>query len=826
MRKTKGVLYIIILLMLPLWYAPSAWPIGGGGITGGGGSIKNLSDTVITTPSDNQALIYDAATGKWKNADVSSAAGGDMAESTWDADSNGAINVQKGGTNKTSWTLYSIPWASSTTVIGEIAIGTNGQCLKVNGTATGYEWGACTSTSGDMLQSVYDTNSDNVVDSAAAVAWGGVSSTPTTLGGYGITDAQGIDADLTTLAALGNWKIPYTNGSSAIQTDLGTGTANYVLISQGATAVPTWGLIGSANITDNSVAMGDIASTLTGVNDTTIWNLSPITQSEGVDEGFALPVWANVSPATTSGVHWMTWDATGHQFKVYDGGWVTIGGGGAGAPTDAQYLTMALDGTLSAERAVTATLPVRFTAASSTSAVVSIDNASATARGVVELATNAEAQAGTADGSSGPLAVTPANLVAFTGSANIATLGTVTTGTWTGTSISAAKGGTAIDTSASTGVPSISSGTWSVASTLANTLGGTGQNTSAWTGFPQVSSGTWSVDNAAAHRTAAGLAIGTNVQAWDADLDDLADGSLTVSKVATPGADTQVIYNDGGSWAGSSDFTFNKTTKVLTVTGGLTIPQDNTTSGELRLRELQSNGSDYVGFKAPDNIASSLVWTVPSADGSSNQILYTNGAGVLGWKADSTGGTPTFDAVGSGTNTTATMTVGTGGVITVSGSGAVTSTKHIGTGSTTDAVDLATGEVAGILGAANGGTGNGFTAFSGPASSTKTFTLPNANATITYTVASGTSALGTGAISSATCATVVTTSATGTATTDVIDWGFNGDPTAVTGYVPLTTGMLTIISYPTADNVNFKVCNNTSSSITPGAITLNWKVTR
>jgi hypothetical protein len=39
---------------------------------------------------------------------------------------------------------------------------------------------------------------------------------------------------------------------------------------------------------------------------------------------------------------------------------------------------------------------------------------------------------------------------------------------------------------------------------------------------------------------------------------------------------------------------------------------------------------------------------------------------------------------------------------------------------------LSTG-VTGTLGAANCGTGNGFTAFSGPASSTKTFTLPNSS---------------------------------------------------------------------------------------------------
>lgn len=93
-------------------------------------------------------------------------------------------------------------------------------------------------------------------------------------------------------------------------------------------------------------------------------------------------------------------------------------------------------------------------------------------------------------------------------------------------------------------------------------------------------------------------------------------------------------------------------------------------------------------------------------------------------------------------------------------------------------------------------------------------------------VAKGTSAMGTSAIASATCATVVTTSATGVATTDTVNASFNGDPTAVTGYVPLTTGMLTIIAYPTANNVNFKVCNNTGASITPGAITLNWNVVR
>jgi hypothetical protein len=96
----------------------------------------------------------------------------------------------------------------------------------------------------------------------------------------------------------------------------------------------------------------------------------------------------------------------------------------------------------------------------------------------------------------------------------------------------------------------------------------------------------------------------------------------------------------------------------------------------------------------------------------------------------------------------------------------------------------------------------------------------------TVTIASGTAALATAAIASAVCATAVTVTATGTATTDTLTASFNSDPTAVTGYIPATAGMLTIISYPTANAANFRVCNNTTASITPGAITLNWRVVR
>lgn len=56
----------------------------------------------------------------------------------------------------------------------------------------------------------------------------------------------------------------------------------------------------------------------------------------------------------------------------------------------------------------------------------------------------------------------------------------------------------------------------------------------------------------------------------------------------------------------------------------------------------------------------------------------------------------------------------------------------VGTAPAYGKVGLTT-HVSGILPAANGGTANGFTAFSGPTTSTKTFALPDANATILTT---------------------------------------------------------------------------------------------
>jgi len=50
------------------------------------------------------------------------------------------VPVADGGTNKSAWTQYAIPYLSAATTFGEIAIGAAGKVLAVAAGATGYEW--------------------------------------------------------------------------------------------------------------------------------------------------------------------------------------------------------------------------------------------------------------------------------------------------------------------------------------------------------------------------------------------------------------------------------------------------------------------------------------------------------------------------------------------------------------------------------------------------------------------------------------------------------------------------------------------------------------
>ena len=84
------------------------------------------------------------------------------------------------------------------------------------------------------------------------------------------------------------------------------------------------------------------------------------------------------------------------------------------------------------------------------------------------------------------------------------------------------------------------------------------------------------------------------IQGDTSDINSPADASVTPSKIANSG-----------------DFAF---------------PAD--------VRFKDADGSHYVGLQAPSTVSSNLVWSLPAADGSANQLLKTDGSGNLGWVSD------------------------------------------------------------------------------------------------------------------------------------------------------------------------------------------------
>ena len=58
---------------------------------------------------------------------------------------------------------------------------------------------------------------------------------------------------------------------------------------------------------------------------------------------------------------------------------------------------------------------------------------------------------------------------------------------------------------------------------------------------------------------------------------------------------------------------------------------------DARFREATANGTNYVGFQAPATIAADVLWTLPATDGTSAQVLSTNGSGTLSWATAASG---------------------------------------------------------------------------------------------------------------------------------------------------------------------------------------------
>ena len=109
-------------------------------------------------------------------------------------------------------------------------------------------------------------------------------------------------------------------------------------------------------------------------------------------------------------------------------------------------------------------------------------------------------------------------------------------------------------------------------------------------------------------------------------------GTIKVNKVTYKnGSDSDTDFNFKTDIVSSSDVALKAAKAGDTFTGDILIDNQK----ELRLGEPDGAGANYVGFEAPDTIASNVIWKLPNADGSANFLLKTDGSGNLGWAADS-----------------------------------------------------------------------------------------------------------------------------------------------------------------------------------------------
>ena len=107
---------------------------------------------------------------------------------------------------------------------------------------------------------------------------------------------------------------------------------------------------------------------------------------------------------------------------------------------------------------------------------------------------------------------------------------------------------------------------------------------------------------------------------------------IVIQGASSQSGDLFQIQNFGGTKLLYVDSNYS-----LYLARSLNLTPFNTSAGntsELRFYELAANGTNYVGFKAGDSIASNVIWTLPTTDGTSGQFMSTNASGTLSWTSN------------------------------------------------------------------------------------------------------------------------------------------------------------------------------------------------
>jgi hypothetical protein len=152
-------------------------------------------------------------------------------------------------------------------------------------------------------------------------------------------------------------------------------------------------------------------------------------------------------------------------------------------------------------------------------------------------------------------------------------------------------------------------------------------------------------------------------------------GDVTGPASSTDNAFTRFDSTTGKLLQNSTGATLSDTGAAV-FTGALDVLGNSTAGSNIKLYEDTDNGTNYVAFKAPDTIAADVTWTLPAADGTSAQVLSTNGSGTLSWAtASPSAATPTALGTVYGKQTTS----GGSPYLTAYGYGAGASTTGVQT---------------------------------------------------------------------------------------------------------------------------------------------------
>jgi len=98
---------------------------------------------------------------------------------------------------------------------------------------------------------------------------------------------------------------------------------------------------------------------------------------------------------------------------------------------------------------------------------------------------------------------------------------------------------------------------------------------------------------------------------------------------------------------GTLSFTDGTNTLMTLADGGAAGNLTVMAQGDMRFAD--SDSSHYVGFQATDTVTANVIWTLPAADGTANQVLETDGSGALSW-ATIAGGAGAFSTTANVTS--------------------------------------------------------------------------------------------------------------------------------------------------------------------------------